>query len=117
MLALASLGCSVAVHYNTAADTAEEVVKQLEVTDVKVKAFQANLGDYDHVRAEAASTNKRVALTRLGGLGFAKASFLGRRSLHARIDTMACRSIYEKVYYSKWCRTRIDRRHKDAAWG
>ena len=50
-LALASLGCSIAVHYNTAAETAEEVVKQLEGEGVKAKAFQANLSDYNHVRA------------------------------------------------------------------
>lgn len=42
-LALAALGCSIAVHYNSAADTAEEVVKQLKSKGVKAKAFQANL--------------------------------------------------------------------------
>jgi 3-oxoacyl-[acyl-carrier protein] reductase len=49
-LALASLGCSVAVHYSTAAETAVELVKQLEEKGVKAKAFQANLGNYDDVR-------------------------------------------------------------------
>jgi 3-oxoacyl-[acyl-carrier protein] reductase len=49
-LALAALGCSIAVHYNSAADTAEEVVKQLESKGVKARAFQANLGNYDDVR-------------------------------------------------------------------
>jgi 3-oxoacyl-[acyl-carrier protein] reductase len=51
-LALAALGCSIAVHYNSAADTAEEVVKQLESKGVKSKAFQANLGNYDDVRSK-----------------------------------------------------------------
>jgi 3-oxoacyl-[acyl-carrier protein] reductase len=49
-LALASLGCSVAVHYNAAAETAAELVKQVEAKGVKAKAFQANLGNYDDVR-------------------------------------------------------------------
>ena len=55
-LTLASLGCSIAVHYNSAADTAEEVVKQLEGKGVKAKAFQANLGNYDHVSAKSGRT-------------------------------------------------------------
>jgi len=51
-LALASLGCSIAVHYNTAADTAKELVQQIESANKagKAKAFQANLGNYDEVR-------------------------------------------------------------------
>jgi short chain dehydrogenase len=44
-LALAALGCSIAIHYNSAADTAEEVVKQLKSKGVKAKAFQANLSN------------------------------------------------------------------------
>lgn len=59
-LALASLGCSIAVHYNTAADTAEELVKQLEAKSVRAKAFQANLGNYDDVRAKKNHLNGNV---------------------------------------------------------
>ena len=46
-LALASLHCSIAVHYNSAADTARELVKQLEEKGVRAKAFQADLREYD----------------------------------------------------------------------
>jgi NADPH:quinone reductase-like Zn-dependent oxidoreductase len=56
-LALASLGCSIAVHYNTAADTAEEVVKQLEAKGVKAKTFQANLSNYDDVSVNLGNTS------------------------------------------------------------
>jgi NAD(P)-dependent dehydrogenase (short-subunit alcohol dehydrogenase family) len=59
-LALASLGCSIAAHYNTAADTAGELVKQLEAKSVKAKAFQANLGNYDDVSAKHGYVNRRV---------------------------------------------------------
>ena len=48
-LALAALGCSIAVHYHSAADDAGELVKQLEATGVRAKAFQADLGNYDDV--------------------------------------------------------------------
>lgn len=50
--ALAALGCSVAVHYHAAADTAQDLVKQLEapVQGVRARAFQADLGSYDDVR-------------------------------------------------------------------
>jgi 3-oxoacyl-[acyl-carrier protein] reductase len=50
-LALAALGCSIAVHYHSAADDAAELVQQLEAKKVKAKAFQADLGKYDDVRS------------------------------------------------------------------
>jgi 3-oxoacyl-[acyl-carrier protein] reductase len=50
--ALAALGYSITVHYNSAADTAEEVVNQFESKGVKAKAFQANLGNYEDVEVE-----------------------------------------------------------------
>ncbi len=59
-LALAALGCSIAVHYNSAADAAEEVVKQLESNGVKAKAFQANLGDYEDVRSNLGGIKNRA---------------------------------------------------------
>jgi NADP-dependent 3-hydroxy acid dehydrogenase YdfG len=49
-LALAALGCSIAVHYNAAADDATDLVRQLEEKGVRAKAFQADLGKYDDVR-------------------------------------------------------------------
>ena len=49
-LALASLGCSIAIHYNSSAETATELVKQVEAKGVKAKAFQAALSDYGGVR-------------------------------------------------------------------
>ena len=51
-LALAAMGCSIAVHYNSSTDTAEQVVKQLGSKGVKAKACQANLGNYEDVRSK-----------------------------------------------------------------
>lgn len=49
--ALASMGCSVAVHYNSAASTAESLVRDLRNKhNVKADHFQADLGNYDGVR-------------------------------------------------------------------
>lgn len=48
-LALAALGCSVAVHYNSAAADAAELVQQLEAKGVRAQAFQADLGRYGDV--------------------------------------------------------------------
>ena len=49
--ALASLGCSVAVHYNSAASTAESLVNDLRSKyNVKFDHFQADLSNYDSVR-------------------------------------------------------------------
>jgi 3-oxoacyl-[acyl-carrier protein] reductase len=59
-LARAALGCLIAVHYNSAADTVEEVVKQLESKGVKAKAFQANLGNYDDVRLKLDDIETRI---------------------------------------------------------
>jgi NAD(P)-dependent dehydrogenase (short-subunit alcohol dehydrogenase family) len=49
-LALAALGCSIAVHYNSAVDDAAELVQQLEAKGVKARAFQADMGIYQDVR-------------------------------------------------------------------
>lgn len=50
-LSLARLGCSIAVHYNSAAEKATELVSQLQaLPGVKAAAFQADLSDYDNVR-------------------------------------------------------------------
>jgi 3-oxoacyl-[acyl-carrier protein] reductase len=48
-LALAALGCSIAVHYYTAADDAAALVQELEAKGVKAKAFDADMGSYDDV--------------------------------------------------------------------
>ena len=48
-LALAKLGCDIAVHFNSAKDKAEELVKELEGLGVKAAAFQADLSSYDEV--------------------------------------------------------------------
>ena len=49
--ALASLGCSVAVHYNSAASKAESLVADLRTKHhVKAAHFQADLSTYDGVR-------------------------------------------------------------------
>lgn len=59
---LAALGCSIAVHYNSAADVAKTLVAQLEELGVKSQAFQANLSNYDEVgmgRGEGLSKRKK----------------------------------------------------------
>lgn len=49
--ALASLGCSIAVHFNSAAPTAESLVAELRSKhNIKAEHFQADLSDYDSVR-------------------------------------------------------------------
>jgi len=50
--ALAALNCSIAVHYNSDADTAKELVAALqnEHKGIRAQAFQADLSSYDEVR-------------------------------------------------------------------
>ncbi|KAJ7641456.1 NAD-binding protein [Roridomyces roridus] len=56
-IALAKLGCSIAVHYSSARDTAEALVTELIQLPggIRAQAFQADMGDYDQVRALYAS--------------------------------------------------------------
>lgn len=49
-LALAALGCNIAVHYNSATETAEGLVNDLTSKGVKAVAFQADLSMYDGAR-------------------------------------------------------------------
>lgn len=49
--ALASLGCSIAVHYHSAASIAETLVTELLAKGVRVESFQAKLRQYDDVRS------------------------------------------------------------------
>ncbi|KAH7043902.1 3-oxoacyl-reductase [Macrophomina phaseolina] len=49
-LALAELGCSIAAHYYSNANAANELVDQLKAKGVKAQAFQADLSNYDGVR-------------------------------------------------------------------
>ena len=48
--ALALLGCSVAVHYNSAASAAQDLVVELRKQNVTAECFQADLSEYDNVR-------------------------------------------------------------------
>jgi len=51
-IALAIRGCSIAVHYNSARAAADDLVAELsKLSGVRAHAFQADLGDYDSVRA------------------------------------------------------------------
>lgn len=59
-LALASLGGSIAVHDNTAADTAEELIQQLQAKSARAKAFQANLANDDGVSMPKNHLNGKV---------------------------------------------------------
>jgi NAD(P)-dependent dehydrogenase (short-subunit alcohol dehydrogenase family) len=50
-VALAKLGCSIAVHYNSAEAKAKQLVQELQAhPDVKAASFQADLSNYDNVR-------------------------------------------------------------------
>ena len=49
-LALARFGCSVAVHYNSASDVANTLVKDLKALNVRAEVFQADLSSYDDTR-------------------------------------------------------------------
>jgi len=48
-LALASMGCSIAVHYHSSTSVAEELVKKLTAKGVRAEAFKADLTKYDEV--------------------------------------------------------------------
>lgn len=50
-LALAELGCSIAAHYYSNANAANELVDQLKAKGIKAQAFQADLSNYDGVSA------------------------------------------------------------------
>lgn len=51
VLALANLGCSIAVHYNSAAQKAYSLVATLQSKGIRAEAFQADLSNYDNVRS------------------------------------------------------------------
>jgi 3-oxoacyl-[acyl-carrier protein] reductase len=46
-LALAEMGCSIAVHYHSSTSAAEELVRQLKEKGVRAEAFKADLTKYD----------------------------------------------------------------------
>lgn len=48
-LALAELGCSFAVHYNTASEKAKSLVEELRKKGVRAEAYQTDLSSYDNV--------------------------------------------------------------------
>ncbi|ETI20371.1 hypothetical protein G647_08406 [Cladophialophora carrionii CBS 160.54] len=59
-LALARLNCSIAVHYNTAADTAESLVSQLKAMGVRAAAFKADLSSYEETRKLHAAVVEQI---------------------------------------------------------
>lgn len=50
VLALASLGCNIAIHYHANADKADSVLSQLKEKGVQAQSFQADLSSYDETR-------------------------------------------------------------------
>jgi 3-oxoacyl-[acyl-carrier protein] reductase len=48
-LALASMGCSIAVHYHSSIGKAEALIQELKKKGVKVEGFKADLTNYDEV--------------------------------------------------------------------
>ncbi|KAJ9614452.1 hypothetical protein H2200_002588 [Cladophialophora chaetospira] len=59
-LSLARLGCSIAVHYNSATSTATSLVGQLKSLGVKAHAFQADLSSYEDTRKLHAAVVKEL---------------------------------------------------------
>ncbi|KAF2803418.1 3-oxoacyl-reductase [Mytilinidion resinicola] len=59
-LALAKLGCSIAVHYHSAEDVAKELVTELKGMGVRAEAFRADLSVYDEVRTLHASVTSSL---------------------------------------------------------
>ena len=59
-LALARLKCNIAVHYNTAADTAATLVSELQSLGIEVHAFQADLSSYEDTRKLHAAIVKEL---------------------------------------------------------
>ncbi|KEF51555.1 uncharacterized protein A1O9_12472 [Exophiala aquamarina CBS 119918] len=59
-LALGRLGCSIAVHYNSAVDTANTLVDELQSLGVRATAFQADLSSYDEARRLHAEVVKEL---------------------------------------------------------
>jgi len=49
-LALAAMKCNIAVHYNSNAEKAQELVSKLESQGVRAKHFQADLSSYEETR-------------------------------------------------------------------
>ncbi|KUJ23745.1 putative short-chain dehydrogenase/reductase [Mollisia scopiformis] len=50
-LALANMGCSIAVHYHSSEDKAVTLVKELKSKGVRAEAFRADLTKYEEVRS------------------------------------------------------------------
>lgn len=57
---LASLGCAIAVHYNSAAATSLTLVTELRSIGVRAEAFQADLRHYGEVRALYSSVSQKM---------------------------------------------------------
>lgn len=53
--ALAKMGCSIAVHYHSSSQAAEDLVTELEQLGVKAQAYKADLSDYDQVLSKSNS--------------------------------------------------------------
>lgn len=54
--ALATLGCSIAVHYHSSTEAANELVKELKEKGVRAEAFKADLTKYEEVRFDLPGT-------------------------------------------------------------
>ena len=82
-LALASMGCSIAVHYHSSTAAAEELVAQLKEKGVRAEAFKADLTKYDEVSLSAAPhSSPRWSLPWFRFMGLTAHQV---RSLHAAV--------------------------------
>jgi 3-oxoacyl-[acyl-carrier protein] reductase len=51
-LALASMGCSIAVHYHASTEKGNALVEELKGMGVRAESFRADLTDYEQVRRD-----------------------------------------------------------------
>lgn len=57
--ALAKMGCSIAVHYHSQTQAAEELIQELKGYGVRAEAFKADLSNFDEVGLTFASSYEK----------------------------------------------------------
>lgn len=111
--ALATLGCSIAVHYNNAADKAKTLVASLEKRGVRAKAFQADLSSYDEVWLKIRnycfcnqiSSSLSLEHKVVFGIYYTEKQQFSFEEIHL-VDSL-CRNLYEISYLGSFNSTEI----------
>jgi 3-oxoacyl-[acyl-carrier protein] reductase len=79
-LALASMGCSIAVHYHLSIEKAEALIRELNKKGVKAEGFKADLTDYGEVYICISSLKWSRRLRPIFGAILCHFSYLLRKS-------------------------------------